>query len=427
VTGTPRFDRAHTDDLMQFISASPSPYHAVATAAGRLRTAGFRETAETDAFPTEQGGHYLVRGGTLVAWSVPEGAAPHTPFRIVGSHTDSPNLRLKPRPDTGRVGWRQVGVEVYGGPLWNSWLDRDLGLSGRLALADGSQRLVHIEQPFLRIPQLAIHLERSTNEKLSLDPQTHLEPVWGLGTPTDGDLIAYVAKHAGVAAADVYGWDLMTHDVQPPAYLGRDGELLAAPRMDNLISVHASVAALIAAVGNGDSIPVLVANDHEEIGSRSDTGAEGPLLLTVLRRLVHSRGGSYDDVARALAGSFCISADMGHAVHPNYPEKHEPHHHPLPNGGPMLKVNATQRYTTDAGGRALFASVCEKAGVPWQIFVSNNRQPCGSTIGPATAAGVGIRTVDIGIAALSMHSARELCGSADPYLLASALATFYEG
>ncbi|WP_163507450.1 M18 family aminopeptidase [Fodinicola acaciae] len=423
----PRFDRAHTADLMRFLTASPSPYHAVAAAAAMLEAAGFRPVVETDTFPTEPGGRYLFRGGTLIAWWLPDGAPPYAPFRIIGSHTDSPNLRVKPRPDTGRVGWRQVAVEVYGGPLWNSWLDRDLGLSGRLALADGSHRLVHIDQPFLRIPQLAIHLNRSTNEGLTLDPQTHLSPVWGLGTPTDGELIGYVAKHAGVAADEVLGWDLMTHDVQPPALLGRDGELLAAGRMDNLVSVHASAAALAAVAGSAtDFVPVLVANDHEEIGSQSDTGADGPLLLTVLRRVIHSRGGSYDDAARALAASQCLSVDMGHAVHPNYAEKHDPDHHPLPNGGPILKVNANQRYTTDASGRALFISLCEKAGVPWQVFVSNNRQPCGSTIGPLTASVTGIRTVDIGIPALSMHSARELCGADDPHQLASVLAAFYE-
>ncbi|GAA2249573.1 MULTISPECIES: M18 family aminopeptidase [Kitasatospora] len=422
------FDRTHTDDLIAYLSASPSPFHAVASAAERLEKAGFRRVLETDAWDAAPGGRYLIRGGALIAWYVPEGAGPETPFRVVGTHTDSPNLRVKPLPDTGSAGWRQVAVEIYGGVPLNTWLDRDLGLSGRLALRDGSTVLVQIDEPLLRVPQLAIHLDRQVNEGLKLDKQRHLTPIWGLGEVTEGSLIEFVAERAGVAASDVIGWDLMTHDVQPPAYLGRDRELLAAPRLDNLLSVHAATAALAAVAGAElPYIPVLAAFDHEETGSESDTGAQSPLLGNVLDRSVYARGGSAEDRARALAGTVCLSSDMGHAVHPNYSERHEPGHHPLPNGGPILKVNVNNRYATDAVGRAVFTAACEKAGVPWQTFVSNNAMPCGTTIGPITAARLGITTVDCGIAALSMHSARELCGADDPYLLASAIKAFLEG
>ncbi|MEY2242812.1 M18 family aminopeptidase [Streptomyces sp. SAS_267] len=426
-----RFDRGHTDDLMSFLAASPTPYHAVATAAERLEKAGFRQVAETDAWEGSSGGKYVLRGGAIIAWYVPEGAEPHTPFRIIGAHTDSPNLRVKPLPDTGAHGWRQVAVEIYGGPLLNSWLDRDLGLAGRLSLRDGSTRLVNIDRPLLRVPQLAIHLDRSvSSEGLKLDKQRHLQPVWGLGDAREGDLISFLGEESGLPASEVTGWDLMTHSVERPSYLGRDNELLAGPRMDNLLSVHAATAAL-AAVAAADSglsyIPVLAAFDHEENGSQSDTGADGPLLGSVLERSVFARGGSYEDRARAFAGTICLSCDTGHAVHPNYAERHDPTHHPRAGGGPILKVNVNNRYATDGSGRSVFAAACEKAGVPFQSFVSNNSMPCGTTIGPITAARHGIRTVDIGVAILSMHSARELCAADDPFLLANALTAFLEG
>ncbi|WP_419996650.1 M18 family aminopeptidase [Streptomyces boninensis] len=429
----PRFDRRHTDDLLSFLAESPSPYHAAATAAERLEKAGFRQVAEEDAWAGDTGGKYVLRGGALVAWYVPEGARPETPYRVIGAHTDSPNLRVKPVPDTGAAGWRQVAVEIYGGPLLNSWLDRDLGLSGRLTLRDGTTRLVNVDRPLLRVPQLAIHLDRQVNaEGVKLDKQRHMTPVWGLGDVREGDLISFLEQEAGLPAGEVAGWDLMVHSVEPPAYLGRDRELLAGPRLDNLLSVHAGAAALAAVAAQGGpadaaAIPVLAAFDHEENGSESDTGAQGPLLGNVLERSLFARGGSYEDKARAFAGTVCFSSDMGHAVHPNYGERHEPGHHPVPNGGPILKVNVNQRYATDGRGRALFAAACERAGVPWQTFVSNNSIPCGTTIGPITSARYGITTVDIGIAALSMHSARELCGAEDPHLLASALAGFLAG
>ncbi|NJP99311.1 M18 family aminopeptidase [Streptomyces zingiberis] len=437
-----RFTRGHTDDLMSFLAAAPSPYHAVAAAASRLERAGFRRVEETDPWtgPADSadsqgsadgpGGRYVVRGGAIIAWYVPEGVSPATPFRIIGAHTDSPNLRVKPVPDTGAHGWRQIAVEIYGGALLNTWLDRDLGLSGRLSMRDGTTRLFAVDRPLLRVPQLAVHLDRTVNsEGLKLDKQRHMTPVWGLGDAREGDLLAYVAGKTNAAVEEITGWDLMAHSVEPPAYLGRDQELVAGPRMDNLLSVHAGTAALVSAAADGEDlpyIPVLAAFDHEENGSQSDTGADGPLLGSVLERSVFARGGTYEERARAFAGSVCLSSDTGHAVHPNYAERHEPGHHPMPNGGPILKVNVNQRYATDGVGRSVFVRACERAGVEWQAFVSHNSMPCGTTIGPITAARHGIATVDAGVAILSMHSARELCGAEDPPMLAAVMRAFLE-
>ncbi len=414
-----------TEDLLAFIAASPSPYHAVATAAARLEAAGFKPLDEAEAWEDVAGPRYVVRGGALVAWRAPEDAPPHAGFRVVGAHTDSPNLRLKPHPDAGSAGWRQLAVEIYGGALLNSWLDRDLGLSGRLVLADGSVRLVLIDRPLARVPQLAIHLDRDVNERgLVLDRQTHMVPVWGLGPVDDGGLLRLVTEEVGVDAADVVGFDLMLHDLTPPTRLGADRELIAAPRLDNLFSCWAGIEALSRRAGADDVIPIVCLFDHEEVGSASTTGAAGPLLETVVGRLVTARGGTADDRHRALARSFCVSADMAHAVHPNYVDRHEPGHRPRPNAGPVLKVNTNQRYATDAVTQAAFTQACDQAGVPWQVFVSRNNVPCGSTIGPLTATRLGIATVDVGCAQLSMHSARELAGADDPAYLVAALDVF---
>ncbi|MEU2127228.1 M18 family aminopeptidase [Streptomyces sp. NPDC018352] len=428
---TPLTHRSHADDLLSFISACPSPYHAVAGAAERLEKAGFRELRGTDDWTGTTGGSFVARAGALIAWYVPEGAPAHTPFRIVGAHTDSPNLRVKPAPDTASAGWRQIGVEIYGGVPLNTWLDRDLGISGRLAVrapgGGATSRLVRIDEPLLRVPQLAIHLDRTVNEALALDPQRHVAPVWALGPRAKGALLRRVAAAAEAEPDEVLGWDLMLHDVQPPGYLGADREFVVSARLDNLVSVHAGVTALAAAATAADEpayIPVLAAFDHEEVGSGSATGAQGPLLERVLSRSVTARGGGPEDWSRALSGAFCVSADMAHAVHPNYAERHDPDHRPLPNGGPALKVNVNQRYATDSTGMAVFAAACERAGVPWQPFVSNNAMPCGTSIGPLTAARLGVETVDVGVPGLSMHSARELCGAEDPGHLAAALGAF---
>ena len=417
---------AHAADLAAFVQASPTSFHAAAEGARRLAAAGFVEQDEAEAWDASPGGHYLVRDGALVAWRVPQGAGPLTPFRVVGSHTDSPTFQLKPRPDLSAYGWHQLGWEVYGGPLLNSWLDRELGLAGRLVLRDGRTELVRTG-PVVRIPQLAIHLDRAIGETgLKLDRQHHTAPVWGVGVPGPG-VLAHVAALVDADERDVAGYDLLAFDTAAPAVFGPAGEFFASARLDNLASVHASLVALVAADQGSasDEIAVLAAFDHEELGSATRTGASGPLLADVLTRTGVALGAGTDEQHRAWSRSFCVSADAGHAVHPNYPERHDPVNRPLLNAGPLLKTNANQRYATDARGAARWREACRSAGVPVQAFVSNNAMPCGSTIGPLTATRLGIAVVDVGIPTLSMHSARELTGVRDPHDLSRALTAFF--
>ncbi|CAN5521601.1 M18 family aminopeptidase [soil metagenome] len=421
-------------DLAAFVQASPSSFHAVAEAARRLTAAGFTELTETEDWPVVPARYFVVRDGAIVAWIVPEGAVGTTPFRIIGAHTDSPGFKLKPKPTTGAHGWLQAGVEVYGGPLFNSWLDRELEFAGRLVFDDGTTALVRTG-PFLRFPQLAVHLDRGVNsDGLTLNPQQHLNPVIGVGDLADTDVIAHLAGLAGRAGRHVAGYDIVTADTAEPRVFGLDGALFASGRLDNLSSVHAGLLALLAVAaiaepvddigGTARSIAVFAAFDHEEVGSETRSGAAGPFLENVLARIGGLHAASASDRARALAASWCLSADAGHAVHPNYPERHDPANRPVVNRGPLLKINANQRYATDALGAAEWARSCRQAGVDYQEFVSNNSVPCGSTIGPLTATRLGIRTFDVGIALLSMHSARELCGVDDPAALASAMRAF---
>jgi aspartyl aminopeptidase len=414
---------AYIDDFARFIAASPSSYHAAAEAARRLDEGGFTRLSESDEWPSEPGRRYVLRDGAVLAWVQPEGAGATTPFRILGAHTDSPGFKLKPKPTIDSHGWLQAGVEIYGGPLLNSWLDRELELAGRLVTRDGTVHLVRTG-PFLRIPQLAIHLDRDANTGLTLDRQRHLTPVFGVGEPGTADLLQYLADLADLAGADVAGYDLLTVDAQAPARFGQDLALFAAARMDNLSSVHAGLIALLAA-GDSAQISVLAAFDHEELGSETRSGASGPLLDDILTRIGAGLGASVSQRSRALAESWCVSADAGHSVHPNYPEKHDPANRPVAGSGPLLKINAGQRYATDAAGAAFWARTCAKAGVEYQEFVSNNTVPCGSTIGPLTATRLGIRTVDVGIPLLSMHSARELCHVNDPIALSKAIGAFF--
>ncbi|MEA5116555.1 MAG: M18 family aminopeptidase [Propionicimonas sp.] len=409
----------HLADLAAFVTASPSSYHAAAEVARRLGEAGFTEQREDE--PWRAGGaHYLVRDGAVVAWRVPD-AGP-SGFHIVGAHTDSPGFKLKPDPSAYAYGWSQAAMEVYGGPLMNSWLDREFGLAGRVITRDGAVRLVSTPA-WLRIPQIAPHLDRSVNDQLHLDKQVHLKPVFALGA---GDILAAVAGLLGIHRDEIDGHDLFSAVTEAPAVIGVAGEFFASARLDNLSSVHAGLAGLLASEP-ADHIQVLACFDHEEIGSGSRSGAQGPLLETVLRRIAGSLGWDADRYERALARSFVVSADAGHAVHPNYPQLHDPDHRPSLNAGPLLKVNANQRYTSEGPSSALWLRVCRAAGVPTQPFVSNNAVPCGSTIGPLTATRLGITSVDVGIPLLSMHSAREMCGTADPGYLARALAAFYSG
>jgi len=420
---------ARARDLLAFVDAAPSPFHAVAEAARRLRSRGFVPVLETESWPTLPGRYFLVRGGSLVAWSGDAGAAAGgMGFRVIGAHTDSPNLRVKPQPDTGRAGWRQLGVEIYGGALLNSWLDRDLGLSGRVTVVDQGRldtRLLCDDRALLRVPQLAIHLDREINQTgLKLNPQLHLTPTWGTGPVRHGEFVDYLAGQLKVDPAAVVAWDVMAHDVTPGTLAGRDDDLISSARLDNQLSCWAAVEALATVEPDGGPVPVIVLFDHEEIGSTSASGADSDLLASTLERIVMAGGGDRDAFLRAVAASRCVSADGAHATHPNYVDRHEPDHLIALNRGPVIKHNANVRYATDAVTAAWFEAGCRDAGVPVQHFVSRDDVACGSTIGPITAGRLGIPTVDVGVAQLAMHSIRELCGSADPAWFERALAAF---
>ncbi|WP_211699623.1 M18 family aminopeptidase [Mycobacterium spongiae] len=421
--------------LCDFIDASPSPFHACATVAQRLLDVGYTELREADRWPDRPGRYFTVRAGSLVAWrgGDHQGAPnPHAPFRIVGAHTDSPNLRVKQHPDRLVAGWRVVALQPYGGAWLNSWLDRDLGISGRLSVRDGadgtavSHRLVRIDDPILRVPQLAIHLAED-RKSLTLDPQQHVNAVWGSGDQA-GSFLAYVAQRADVAAADVLAADLMTHDLTPSAVIGADASLLSAPRLDNLASCYAGMEALLAAEpGAGQAVPVLALFDHEEVGSTSDHGAQSNLLTTVLERITLAAGAGREDHLRRLPVSLLASADMAHATHPNYPDRHEPGHRIEVNAGPVLKVHPNLRYATDGRTAAAFELACRQAGVSLQRYEHRADLPCGSTIGPMASARTGIPTVDVGAPQLAMHSARELMGAHDVAAYSAALHAFLCG
>lgn len=431
-------DRTVADELCSLIDRSPSPFHAVETAHELVSTAGFTELDLSSRWSDDPGLRMVRRGGSLLAWRQPSGRPER--FRIVAAHTDSPNLRVKPRPDHVTAHFRQLGVEIYGGALLNSWLDRDLGLSGRIVVSDAGvprTRLFRIDDPVLRVPQLAIHLDREINDKgLQLNTQTHMAPIWDLDTDRggDADFVTTIADAAGVDPGLVLSWDAMVHDLTPSRRTGRDGVFVSAPRLDNLCSSFAGILGMIDAVGDAAGaagaspvVPVVCLYDHEEVGSTSSTGADSTLLVSVLERIVAATDGTRDDLHAALAGSVCLSADMAHATHPNYADRHEPDHHVTLNEGPVVKSNANQRYASDAESVATYLQACADAGVPTQHFVGRTDLPCGSTIGPVTAARLGISTVDVGIAQLAMHSARELCGADDPSWYRASMAAFLRG
>jgi aspartyl aminopeptidase len=408
---------AHAQSLGRFIDRSPSPFHVVESARQMLVDAGFAEVGTTNSAAPQSGRHFIVRDGSINAWILPESATPTTPFRIVGAHTDSPNLRLKPDPNADAVGYRRLGVEVYGGVLLNSWLDRDLGLSGRLAIrtSGGAETtLIAIDEPILRIPQLAIHLDREISERgLTLNKQQHLSPVYGL-SGEGVDVWDLIANAGNSSRDDIVGAELMLHDTMPSQLIGAQHEFISAPRLDNQLSCHAAITAL-AGTTPTDTIPMITLFDHEEVGSVSSTGAATSQLPRLLDEISSSLGASAVDRRVARGHSLFVSADNAHATHPNYPERHDPEHQIAMNAGPVLKHNSNQRYTTDAVSAGVFHLAAEHAGVSTQAFVSRSDMPCGSTIGPTVSASLGIRALDVGCAQLAMHSCRELAGASDPW------------
>ncbi|MGY1724856.1 M18 family aminopeptidase [Blastococcus sp. SYSU DS0533] len=410
------------DDLRAFVDASPSPAHAVAELVRRLRAAGFTELAEGDAWAPSPGGrHFVVRHGSVIAFRLGSGPLAETGMRLVGAHTDSPTFKVRPRWEVRQSGYRLVGVEPYGGGLWHTWLDRELTVAGRLVLRGGRTTLVRLPGAPLRLPSLAIHLDRSVREGLTLDPQQHLVPVWDRDLGTGPGLAEALADAAGVDVRDVVGTDLVLADTQPSARAGADGTWVAAPRLDDLACCHSGLLALLGAPA-GARTQVLVCNDHEEVGSGSMSGARGSFLEDVVRRLAAaSDPGDPQAAQRALARSVLVSADMAHAVHPTRAERHEPAHRPELGGGPVVKVNANQAYATDAASGGWFTERCDEAGVPVQTFVTRADLPCGSTIGPLTATRLGVATVDVGAPMLAMHSCRELASARDVPLMVGAL------
>jgi aspartyl aminopeptidase len=414
------------DDLRTFVDASPSPFHAVAELARRLTAAGFTELAEAAAWSLAPGSqHFVVRHGSLIAFRVGTAPLAEAGLRLVGAHTDSPTFKVRPHSDVRQAGYRLVGVEPYGGGLWHTWLDRELTVAGRVALRGGVTALVRLPGAALRLPSLAIHLDRGVRDGLKLDPQRELVPVWSRDLDGEPGFTAALAAQLGVAAEDVLGSDLVLADTQPAARAGADGTWVAAPRLDDLACCHSGLTALVT-TSVGAHTQLLVCNDHEEVGSGSMSGARGSFLEDVVRRLVAiTDEGDPQVLPRALSRSRLVSADMAHAVHPTRSDRHEPAHQPQLGGGPVLKVNANQAYATDAASSGWFAERCAAASVPVQWFVTRADLPSGSTIGPLTATRLGIPTVDVGAPMLAMHSCRELASALDVPLMVDALTSCF--
>jgi len=409
---------ADLGSLCSWLDASPTPFHAAQSATERLSAAGWQKLDRfAEGLPSR--GVRIVDGSVL-AW---KRGAPGSPYRIIGAHTDSPNLRVQPNPETGAAGTAQLGIEIYGGVLLNSWLDRDLGLAGRVVARDGTVKMFHVGDAVARIPQLAIHLDREINDRgLLLDRHAHLTPIWGTSATGFRDWLGSVT-----GTDDIVAFDAQLFDTQPAAVIGRDHSLLVSGRLDNQLSCWAAVEAMVSSGATSDHTVIVVLNDHEEVGSDSVTGAGGPLLANLLAAIDHEEG---LDPRRAMdrrAESWCISADNAHAVHPNYQERHDPRHGPILNAGPALKLNGNQRYATSARGAGLMRALADSEGIPLQTFVTRNNMPCGSTIGPITATNLGIEAIDIGVPQWSMHSARETVGAEDPTRLRDLLSAFANG
>ncbi|HLU69150.1 MAG TPA: M18 family aminopeptidase [Fibrobacteria bacterium] len=416
------------DSLLAFLNASPTPWHATEVVARRLDAAGAVRLREEEVWALRPGQTALVvRGGaTIAALRVPDSFSVRRPlpFHIVAAHTDSPCLRLKPRPLPSQHGYRQWGVEVYGGILNNSWLDRDLGIAGRVCTPDGTATLVRFENAPVRIPQLAIHLDRNVNETGPiLNPQRHLVPLLGQGGART--LEARLEEAAG-APFDDLTFDLCLYDVQAAAYGGLNDEFVYAGRLDNLAMCHAALSAFLDTPA-AEVVQVMVLFDHEEVGSVSAQGAKSNFLAALLERAMLALGVDREAWLRLLPQSFLISADMAHALHPNYPERHDGEHFPLPNRGPVLKANANQRYATDAASAARLLRWARQASVPVQDFINRADLACGSTVGPGLSADLGIPAVDVGSAMLSMHSAREMGGADDPAQMEALMRSFFRG
>ncbi|MDF1690996.1 MAG: M18 family aminopeptidase [Zhongshania sp.] len=416
------------DGLLSFLDQSPTPFHAVDTMLKRLRAAGFEVLDEREEWKLKPGGRYFVvrNGSSVVAFCCGQSNLQQRGWRMVGAHTDSPNLKVKPNPELHRHGYFQVGVEVYGGALLNPWFDRDLGLAGRVnyenAKGELCSCLLNITRPVGLIPSLAIHLDREANNSHAVNPQKDL-PVVLLQSADKEDFRALIATELATQGfadvAKVLDYELSFYDCQQAALVGWNGDFIASARLDNLLSCFVGLQALLNSDANSHT--VLVCNDHEEVGSQSAVGAQGPMLESVLRRIAG------DEVSwqRTMANSMMISADNAHGIHPNFSDRHDANHGPLLNAGPVIKNNVNQRYATNSGTSSLFRRLCGDAAVPVQSFVVRSDMACGSTVGPLTAAAIGVKTLDVGVPTFAMHSIRELAGSQDAYNLAKVLTAYY--
>lgn len=420
--------RQHAQALLDFIDHSPSPWHAVETVANQLKAHGFKNLRENEPWQFKQGGKYFVvrDGGSIIAFTLGQQVIADSGFRIVGAHTDSPGLRLKPQAAYSTEGTAQLGVEVYGGPILATFTDRDLSLAGRVVIrgAQGLEtRLVRLDQPIARLPNLAIHMNREVNDKgLVLNKQTGLPLIFGHAANTAAAkqlLTETLAGKLAVPAEAIAGWDLALYDTQKGSFWGIEQEFIANSQLDNLASCHAALEALIHNPKPAATI-ICALFDHEEVGSESATGAGGSFLLDVINRICLSSGLTQEDQLRSFANSFFISADMAHAFHPNHAGSYEPCHHVHINQGPVIKTNANQRYSTNAVTAARFIQLCEQAKVPHQQYAHRTDLGCGSTIGPIMAAQLGIATVDVGNPMWAMHSIRESAGVLDhSYMIAT--------
>ena len=418
--------------LTAFLDASPSPFHAVASMRQALQSQGFKDLDPTAAWSVGNSNKTLVtrNGSSLIAFRVGNTPLADTGIRIIGAHTDSPCLRIKPMPDIRRSGMRQLGVEVYGGVLLAPWFDRDLSIAGRVTCTDAQGHrlslLIDFERPIVTIPSLAIHLNRDIHKNRTINPQQEVVPI--LCDLTDqsepefhGMLLDQVQQqHPESNVQAVTDYELSCYDTQGAQQVGIHGDYLASARLDNLLSCYAGLRSLLDA--EGEQSILLVCNDHEEVGSASAAGAQGPFLHTVLERLC----GDTETLARVLARSLLVSVDNAHALHPNYENKHDPQHQPRLNGGPVIKFNANQRYATNSETAATFRQLCTRAGVPVQSIAMRSDMACGSTIGPITSTVLGVDTVDVGAPQLGMHSLRETTGWKDPVLLYRALRQLFE-
>ena len=420
---------AEVDELMAFLKEAVTPFHAVSAMESRLTAAGFREVTQFDGQDMEPGqGYFLTRqGSSLVALRTGEGS-PKEGLRLVGAHTDSPNLSIKPNPVKGRDGCVQLGVDVYGGALLNPWFDRDLAMAGRVTVLTADECLESVlfdsMRPVAIVPSLAIHLDREANNQRTVNPQKDVVPVVMLGDPAAFDLKKWLVEQLAERdprwqGSRVMDYELSLYDTQAPGLVGIDNALIASARLDNLLSCYAGLSALIDA--DDAQWSMLVATDHEEVGSASTVGAQGPLLMDALSGLVSEA----QQNSRLRLQSWMLSVDNAHAVHPNYADRHDEQHGPKLGQGPVIKVNRNQRYATNADGAARLRLLAERAGVDIQSFVMRADLACGSTIGPITATETGIPTTDLGVPTLAMHSIRELASAADLPQLTALLRAFY--